>query len=62
MIAVGYDHSLNKHTTVYVAYAAVTNDAGADFSASGWGHGGVGAPVVVGNDPKALSIGAVLKF
>jgi hypothetical protein len=62
MMAVGYDHSLDKTTTVYVAYAKVTNEAGASFSASGWGHGGVGAPSAAGKDPSAVSVGAVYKF
>lgn len=61
MMAVGYDHSMDKSTTVYVAYAKVTNEAGASFSASGWGHSGVGAPVT-GNDPTAISVGMVYKF
>ncbi|MEO8330859.1 MAG: porin [Gallionella sp.] len=62
MIAVGFDHNLSKSTTVYVAFAKVTNDTGAGFSASGWGHGGVGGPAVPGNDPSAVSFGAVYKF
>lgn len=62
MIAVGYDHSMSKTTTLYLAAAKVTNDTGASFSASGWGHGGVGNPAVVGKDPQAISVGAVYKF
>jgi predicted porin len=62
MMAVGYDHSMDKTTTVYIAYAKVTNDTGASFSASGWGHGGVGAPSAAGQDPSAISVGAVYKF
>lgn len=62
MIAVGYDHSMSKTTTLYVALAKVSNDAGASFSASGYGHAGVGSPAVVGNDPQAISVGAVYKF
>ncbi|MBI5891571.1 MAG: porin [Nitrosomonadales bacterium] len=62
MMAVGYDHSMDKSTTVYVAYAKVTNDDGASFSASGWGHSGVGAPSAAGKDPSAVSVGAVYKF
>lgn len=62
MIAVGYDHSMDKSTTLYIAYAKVTNDTGASFSASGWGHAGVGAPSAAGQDPSAISVGAVYKF
>lgn len=62
MMAVGYDHSMDKTTTVYIAYAKVTNDTGASFGASGWGHGGVGDPSAAGQDPSAISVGAVYKF
>lgn len=62
MFAVGYDHSMNKTTTIYAALAKVSNDAGASFSASGWGHSGVGAPAVAGKSPQAISVGAVYKF
>lgn len=60
MFAVGYDHALSKSAMAYVAFASVSNDAGASFSASGWGHGGVSGPA--DQDPKALSVGAVYKF
>lgn len=62
MIAVGYDHSMDKSTTVYAALAKVTNDTNASFSASGWGHGGVGGPAVADKDPSAVSVGVVYKF
>jgi hypothetical protein len=62
MMAVGYDHSMDKSTTIYVAYAKVTNEAGASRSASGWGHSGVGAPSAAGLDPAAISAGMVYKF
>ncbi len=60
MYALGYDHSLNKATTLYVAFAKVSNDAAAAFSASGWGHGGVAA--TAGTSPRAISVGAVYSF
>lgn len=60
MYAVGYDHSLNKATTLYVALAKASNDVGASFSASGWGHGGVAA--AAGTSPRAISVGAVYSF
>jgi predicted porin len=60
-LAVGYDHSLNKYTTVYVAYAKVDNDDGAAITANNYGHGDA-VGVVAGNDPSALSVGLVVKF
>jgi len=60
MYALGYDHSLNKDTTLYVALAKVSNEANAAFSASGWGHGGVAA--TAGTSPRVVSVGAVYSF
>lgn len=62
MIAVGYDHGLNKTTTIYVAIAKVSNDANSSFSATGFGHGGVGNPAVIGSSPSVLSIGEIYAF
>jgi len=63
---VGYDHALSKDTTVYVAYSKVSNNDNAQFSGTGYGHGGVGAP---GFDtsgkaasPSALSVGLTRNF
>lgn len=61
-IALGYDHNLSKNTMVYVAYAMTNNDAGADFSASGAGHGDSSGVSAAGKDPKALSFGTRVKF
>ncbi len=60
-IAIGYDHSLNKYATVYVAYAATTNEDTATFTANNWGHGDTVTPVA-GDDPNAVSVGVVVKF
>lgn len=60
-LAVGYDHALDKYTTVYVAYATVDNDDGASITANNWGHGDSVTPAL-GEDPSALSIGLVIKF
>jgi predicted porin len=62
MTAVGYDHSLAKGATVYIAYAKVDNDDNASFSATNWGHGkdvGVGA---AGEDPSSISVGFIYDF
>lgn len=61
LFAVGYDHSLSKRTTVYAAYAKVSNGSGAQFSATNYAHGGVGAPGA-GNSPSALSVGMIHNF
>jgi predicted porin len=60
-IAVGYDHSLNKSTTVYVAYSGVSNDAAASYSANNYGHGQASS-VAAGDDPNTISVGLVFKF
>ncbi len=60
-LAIGYDHSLNKYATVYVAYAATTNEANATFTANNWGHGDAVTPVA-GDDPNVLSVGLVVNF
>lgn len=65
LLAVGYDHALSKNTTVYVAYSKVSNNDNAQFSGTGYGHSGVGAP---GYDagkaasPSALSVGLTRNF
>ena len=62
-VSVGADYALSKEAVVYVAYAGVSNDAGAGYGPNGWGHGkaGMGFPTV-GQDPSALSLGVVYKF
>ncbi len=66
MIALGYDHSLSKNTTVYAAYAVTNNDDGGMYSVAGGGHGanpGV-ATDSSGNSesPSGLSFGVITKF
>jgi len=60
-IAIGYDHSLGKNTTIYVAYAMTDNDDNAAFNANNWGHGDSVASAA-GDDPSAFSVGLVYKF
>jgi predicted porin len=66
LLAVGYDHAMSKNTTVYAAYAKVSNNDNAQFSATGYGHGGVGAPGVDASgkaaSPSALSVGLIRNF
>lgn len=66
LLAVGFDHAMSKDTTVYVAYAKVSNKDNAQFSATGYGHGGVGAPGVDASgkaaSPSALSVGLIRNF
>jgi predicted porin len=65
LMAVDYDYSLSKRTTLYAAYAKVSNKANAAFSATGYAHGGVGTPGAtagVANSPSALSVGVIHNF
>ena len=61
-IAVGYDHKLDKSSTVYVMYSSVSNDTNASFGIGG-GHDSdkysVGA---AGQDVSAISLGYIYKF
>lgn len=61
--AVGYDHNLDKLTTLYVAYARTNNAAAASFSAYDYGHGNQGVPAIAaGGNPWVISVGIVYKF
>lgn len=62
MYALGYDHNLGKDVTLYVAYANTTNDAGATYTATDWGHGGNIGVAAAGKDPHSVSVGVVYKF
>ncbi len=65
LLAVGYDHALSKNTTVYVAYSKVSNNDNAQFSGTGYGHGGAGAPGFDAGkaaSPSALSVGLTRDF
>jgi predicted porin len=61
-IAVGYDHKLDKSSTVYVMYSSVSNDTNASFGIGG-GHDSdkysVGA---AGQDVSAISLGYIYSF
>lgn len=61
MFTVGYDYSLSKRTTAYVAYSRVSNDTNGTYEVSGSGHG---ANLTAGanTDPTALSFGLVHDF
>ena len=66
MIALGYDHTLSKNTSVYAAYAVANNGDNSGYSMAGRGHGanpGV-ATDSLGNaeSPSGLSFGMVTKF
>lgn len=60
-IGVGWDYSLFKSTTVYVAYSKTDNNSLANFTANNYGHGQAVTPAP-GEDPSSFSIGVVYKF
>ncbi len=62
MLAVGYDHSLSKSTTAYVAFASVSNDTAGTFGVGNWGHGDPAGAPAAGQDPSAFSVGLVHAF
>jgi predicted porin len=67
-MAVGWDYNMSKRSTVYLAYAATSNDANTYYCADAGGHGGEvcgragDAPTAAGDDPSVFSIGMVHKF
>ncbi len=61
MWALGYDHAVNKYTTLYAAYAATDNDSAAAFTANDWGKGDTVVPAA-GQDPAAFSVGVIVSF
>jgi predicted porin len=61
MFALGVDYSLSKRTKLQFAYAATDNDANANFSAFGGGHGDKPA-VSNGGNPDGFSVGVVHTF
>lgn len=63
MMVVGFDHSLNKSTTIYAMYAQTDNGASASFSVSGGGghEDNVGVSTA-GKDPSAISVGLIHEF
>jgi predicted porin len=66
MYAVGYDFMMSKTTTVYVTYAAVTNDTAGNYSVIGAGHANpqdaTYTPTAAGNDPSGFSLGMRMAF
>ena len=67
MIALGYDHTLSKNTSVYAAYAVTSNDDFGRYSVAGAGHGAnpgvyVNPTTLKSESPSGLSFGVVTKF
>lgn len=62
MVVAGYDYPLFKNTTVYAAYAKVSNSAGGSFHPFNWGHGANPGVAAAGEDPAGFSIGMVYDF
>lgn len=61
MFALGLDYSLSKRTTAYVAYSQTDNDAAANYTAFGAGHGD-NPGVVMGDTGRGYSLGMIHKF
>jgi len=59
---VGVNYNFGKDMQVYLAYAALKNDANASFQLARSGHGQAFAPTQAGEDVKAISVGAVYNF
>jgi predicted porin len=49
LIALGYDYSLSKRTSVYGTYARISNDGNGTFSLGGTRAGGAEGPIAGGN-------------
>ncbi|MBI3776446.1 MAG: porin [Gammaproteobacteria bacterium] len=67
MIALGYDHTLSKNTSVYAAFAITNNDDGGMYGISGGWHSanpGVYVDPTSGKSesPSGLSFGVITKF
>lgn len=62
MVAVGFDHSLSKVTSVYVVYAKVSNGTAGTYSMNGWGHQNQQAAVAVGDNPSGFGVGLTHNF
>lgn len=62
LIAVGYDHTLSKSTTVYAVYATIDNEVSGTFHTAAAGAHGNSLPTVAGQDQSALSVGMVINF
>jgi predicted porin len=62
MFTVGYDYSLSKRTTAYVAYSRVSNDTLGTYNVTGSGQGAAPGNITADKDPTALSLGLVHDF
>ncbi len=63
--ALGIDHSMSKQTSVYAAYASVSNEDNMGVNVVAYdGHGDTGpaGSTEAGGDPSALSVGLIHKF
>jgi predicted porin len=64
--AIGVDHAMSKQTTLYAAYAAVSNDdaSAINVTGNGDGHGdsGPAGATELGGSPSAFSVGIKHKF
>ena len=56
-ISIGYDHSLNKRTTLYTQYTKISNQSGANFGITSAGSTAGGAAVALGNSPSGYAFG-----
>lgn len=61
-IAVGYDHKLDKNSTVYAMYSSVSNDTNASFGIGGGHDSDKYAVGAAGQDVSAISLGYIYKF
>lgn len=61
-IAVGYDHKLDKNSTVYIMYSSVDNDTNASFDIAGGHDSDKYSGGTNGDDISAISLGYVYKF
>ena len=66
LMAIGYDHSLSKTTTVYVAYAQIENDLTGGYSLISPGHSNpqdiVGFNPIANGTNSGLSAGVAIAF
>ncbi len=61
-ISVGYDHKLDKNSTIYLMYSAVDNDTNASFDIAGGHDSDKYSGGTNGDDISAISLGYIYKF
>ena len=61
LYTIGYDHSLAENALLYLVYSKVENDANANFTITGDGHGDSVVPTI-GKDASGFSLGIVYDF